>query len=691
MPIDLTQSTQQLSYDSYLRQIGDEIELSGKDRQRIKKKLKQEIQKWLDAMGPISKRLSEYMALAEGYTIYDSDPPYPGAFLSNIPIVQIFLSVIVSVQIRSILGADDIWYATSDPDYQGDPNDVISVESMLNFKARSEWNVIETLKEAIYCANRDGLSAIYIPMEWEDEVKKDVIYIHNAQDFEQDFPDAESVGMDEAEYNSFKAKTLSRATEEVPEEIPIEYTNIKYFGPKLYLVEYDNFVVFPANAKSIEYCDCRGYGYRDYLLKPEIKDKAQRKIWNKDATEAYLKKCGKAGTDVSDYQRTKDLMAGLSVDEEVGSHEFYFLTIWEQLEGEEKIKCYSLVYSYKHNVLVSFKEYVYRVCNMALFRVDKKPNQLSGRSVSERLTELTREINHLHEQRVQSRDITNIPTFKGKKSAQQDYDPNDELNYWRPGLILWLTDPDSFDQMKNQPTDNGETIVEEGGLMRYATMLIGADPNLFAGVPSEADPNAPGNKTGLLIQQSNLRMDDPINQLRSGVDQVGQICLSHMYQFGPAHINYFEGETQAVIRKRTFRSGIKVSMRAVGVTMNPDYEFQKGMQQHAALLQAEPTIAQDTKRRLIDLKYVLQRARYPNHKLLILSDQEIAQQAQAQAQQQQAIMQMTQQTQAVKQAKDAADIALKKSKIQSDAQKNAIAAHANIVSAQPQQQNPLGG
>lgn len=668
--------TASYSIENFKSQMGEQLELSSAEVKRLKKQLKRDIQEWTEATAPLQQRLEEYLALAEGYSISDEEPPFRGAYMSNVAIVQIYISVCTSIQIRSILSADTIWYAQVAPEYDNIAGDLEDVDEMLNYNARTQWNVEPMIKEATYCANRDGLSGLDVPMVWDQEHVKDTVFIHNEQDFLEEFPDAESAGMSAEKYQEFAQEVLSIASEEMPAEVPIEFDKTVYFGPKCYLVERANLVTFPANARSLEREDCRGYGYRFTVRRGEIVRNMNNGIWHKEATAAFLKKTKGNSDEQIDYERSKDEISGIETGDTSDTHELYALTYWFSRETDGTEEKISVVYSEKQNIILSRKSYIYRINTLALFRTDKKANQIDGRAIPEKLYEMWREINHMHSQRVQNRDITNVPSFKGRKSAlggEGGFDPEEEANEWHPGVVFWLTNPDDFDQFRVQPVDLGESLNEERNDLAYATQIIGVDPALFSGTPSQSDPTAPGNKTGLLVQQSNLRMDDPIDQLRDGVEQVGNICLSHLYQFGPPELVFFvqngKQMEKKTIRKRILRAGVTVKMRAVGVTMNPDYEFQKGMQEHSALLQMEPLIAQDDMRRVKDLRRVLRKARYPNYEEILPSDAEIQQIVASKQQQAQQMMAMQQQQIAADQKNKQVDAAVKVSKAQTDAEK----------------------
>ena len=132
-----------------------------------------------------------------------------------------------------------------------------------------------------------------------------------------------------------------------------------------------------------------------------------------------------------------------------------------------------------------------------------------------------------------------------------------------------------------------------------------------------------------LIEQGNLRMEDPLAELRYGVEQVGTICLSHLYQFGPPKIKYQRQEgnkkDNLEIPKRLLRRGIKLKMQGITVVMNPDAEFKKWMYYYQAFAQ-EPLIAQDPIRRTESLRMAMRNGRIQGRGRILPSMEEMRQQ-----------------------------------------------------------------
>jgi hypothetical protein len=275
-------------------------------------------------------------------------------------------------------------------------------------------------------------------------------------------------------------------------------------------------------------------------------------------------------------------------------------------------------------------DYPYRVDFYALFRISKRTNRLIGESIPVQSRDLNELMDRQITQRVLSREISTIPSFKGKKNAKGDFDPEAPENRWRPGVIFWLDDPEAFDQFKIQPTDLGESMQEEKNAMSMLDLSLGSSASLMSGQASMSDPSAPGNKTAMMLSQSNMRMDDPLSTLRDGVDQLGDICLSHLYQFGPPVISYVvdqaEGQKANSLQKKYLRSGLKMRMAGMTVVDNPDAEMARWLGLGAQLMQLEPTFAQNPEARTTLWGMALSAGRVPNRDKLLPSPQVLKQQ-----------------------------------------------------------------
>jgi hypothetical protein len=134
----------------------------------------------------------------------------------------------------------------------------------------------------------------------------------------------------------------------------------------------------------------------------------------------------------------------------------------------------------------------------------------------------------------------------------------------------------------------------------------------------------------MMIGQSNLRMDDPLSELRKGVAELGNICLSHQYQFGKPVINYQTSQETGgkttyqtnTINKKILRRGINLKMRGVTVVNNPDAEMQRLIQLYQVLI-TEPSFAQNQTARIEVLRDALRAGRVPGRQRYLPSAEEV--------------------------------------------------------------------
>ena len=127
--------------------IGELLDLSEVQKKRIKKKLKEEIEAWESDTDDLQEKLEHWHNLSEGI-IEETNWPYEGAFETHIDLIGIYLKVYHSIERRSILGSENIWYAEADPESDQLQDKLPQIETMLNYKARAEWNIEENTTRA---------------------------------------------------------------------------------------------------------------------------------------------------------------------------------------------------------------------------------------------------------------------------------------------------------------------------------------------------------------------------------------------------------------------------------------------------------------------------------------------------------------------------------------------------------------
>jgi len=612
--------------ESFRKKLGELKDLSDDQRSRLKKFLKEGIQEWKNDSSELHLRLEEDNDLVEG-VVPETSFPWPGASNVHVPMTETYMQVYGSVEKRSILGVDVIWYGETDDEQLLDLT--ADVDSMMNYMARNVWNIEESIGSIFWAANRDGLAALQITWAEDFRPAKDILVFTNEKDFLNEFPTPEDGGMDEAQWNQLRSAVISQASEDFPLEVPIEFEKRIYNGCKGEVVEYINFVKFPVDSKSLDDPMLRGYGKRFRYRGGTIRDKIKDGIFYKEEGEALLRKT-KGGNAMTPYRQSQNSISGIRRENIKDEYELYELVVYGKLDGKDGEEGKFLVtFSSDHDVLIQCIDYPYRVDFYAIYKIDERPNRMDGPSVPTKTRELNDEIDTQHNQRINTRTISTVPSFKALNNSKKVLDPMLQSNRFEPGVIFWLDDFDSFEQFKIQPTDLGESLQEEENDFRILDLYLGSAISLLSGGVAPGDKSAPGNKTELMISQSNLRMEEPINNLRSGVSQTGDICLSHLYQFGPPIIQFMTesatGKAEPnTIHKKFLRTGIRMKMKGINVLDNPEAEMNKKLQQHQVLM-TEPLFAENANLRINSLRDALRAGRVPGRDKLLPTAEEIQQ------------------------------------------------------------------
>lgn len=573
--------------DEYREKMGKLLDLSDEQKDRIKKWLKENLTNWMSDTSELHQRLQDDNDLVEGI-IMETDFPWVGCSNVHSPITEIYMDGSCSIEKRSILSAGLLWSASTDIDALSGL--MAEVEEMMNFNARNAWNIERSIPGVLWTTNRDGLGIIQCPYVEEYEKTHDILVITSMEEFQAEFPTPEEAGVSEEQYYEI-LDMAGMATEMQPLEIPITFEKQTYAGPKAEIVELVDFVTIPAWVPHIKDARCRGYGKRFKAHIETIREKGEEGVYYKDASERVVNK-GKE-TALTSYTQAKDDIIGIKRTSSKDERELYELVVKGRLEDDGEIRKLLVTYSLESDELLQAMDYVYRVDFYALFVADERPNQLVGKSIPAKTRDLNDLIDTQINQEINTRTISTVPIFKGKKDMKEELDPELQQNKIRPGMIIWINEFDAFDQFKIQPTDLGESAALQERAMRVLDMYIGMPASLFAGGVPTGDPSAPGNKTLAMIQQGNLRMETPISTLRQGVSDLGDICLSHVYQFGPPILEYRTeqvgngGQKTKVtksIHKKYLRKGIKMQMNGVTVIDNPESEMQKAFQLHQMLM-----------------------------------------------------------------------------------------------------------
>ncbi len=559
------------------KRLGELLNLTEEQRDRLKKWLKEKLEDWKNDTAELHQRLQDDNDLVEGI-IMETDFPWEGASNVHVPLTEIYMDGYRSIIKRSILGAGSIWVAEAEFDELMEVT--ADIETMINYKARSEWNIERALDGVVWTTQRDGLGILQVPWVEEYEERDDIVLLANEDDFNNEFPSPQESGMDEKEWQELKDMVIAEASDEFPIEVPITSDVPVYVGPKAEIVELVHFVTIPAWVSDIKSQACRGYGKEFSYHVETIREKSKDGIFYKDAANRVINKSGSMS--VSSYVQSKDEILGIKRTNGKDERELFELTVKGRLDDNGPIKKYLVTYSLECDELLSCMNFPYRVDFYALFRIDDRPNQLIGKNIPAKTRDLNDATDDQYNHRVNARKLSTAPIFQGQADLKEELQLELDQNKIRPGAVLWMKNFDAFRQLIVQPTDTGESMQEEERMMRVLDMYLGMPASLFAGGVPSGDPQAPGNKTAVMINQGNLRMEDPISFFRYGVEELGDICLSHLYQFGAPIINFKaqgdkpgEKPERKTLYKKLLRKGIHMKMNGITVLDNPESEMQK--------------------------------------------------------------------------------------------------------------------
>ena len=568
---------------------GELVEMSKKERDKLSKKLAKELQSYEDNTGTLITNLRRWNDLLEG-VLEETDFPWEGSSNLHIPLVAIHLFTLHSVMARSMLMVEPIWFAKT---LDQNMKDIIpEIEAAITFKSRSDWNIVSALRDVMWTTGRDGLGILQVPYVIDVDHIREVISVESRAEYADEFPDAESAGLTEDEYQT-KLEEASKATAESPVDIPIEYDRIDYRGPKADVVEAADFVIFPATAPELKVS--RGYGKYTELRKEDLKKMVAEKLLWKDEVVSLFEKKADAKDKTNLWRSSRDEIEGISREDNKLADDFglFDLVYRMDLDKDGIAERYLVLYSLEKKKVLGVRSYEYGRDYFVLFRMLKRTNRLWGRSIIDMLEDMNHEVDASINFDINSGTIELSPMFKGKKSANKDFDPMADENQMRPGAFFMLDDPAAFEQLDISPKSKRESGLRRQEVLQYADLLVGPS-QLLSGRESPIDPDAPGNKTIALIQQSNMRIEDNINEFRLGLDELGALLVDEAYRFEPDIIRFESPAQKGVIqelKRRRLRGDIRMVAHGVNATSNPDIECRRAVALHA-ILRKEPMIDQ---------------------------------------------------------------------------------------------------
>ncbi len=601
------------------------VKLDKDQRQRIEKDLKALYKDAIDTRGDLDQLLAHWNDMAEGIA-QPKDFPWQDSSNLFVPITEIHLNNIHAQARQTMLKGDQLAYVKQ-VGFKGSADSAAKAEKFLNYKCAQEIPLVDRLNQLIWAVLRDGTSIAQIQWVNKKEKVSRIVDFQSAKEFIETFADAEEAGLSDKQY----ARVLDKLNAGKPAALVIEKDEIVYRGPSVTCVQLSDFLMAPMT--SVRTDMARLVGKRFEMMESDLLMAEEQ--WGWGEMERVLRRAQTGLTDLS--TTLKDAIEGIYRKQtEYGAYVLADGIHRIDLDGDGIAERYLFVFHPETGALVDYRYYPYvhgRDCFVPV-RCKKRPNRFLGRGKCQQLDDLNSEINTQHNQRIDSRTITTVPSFKALNSAKGalGFDPTRPQTRFKPGGIIWLNSMSDVEQFKLAQTDMGETMQEESTLFSLADQLTGSS-QLRSGKETKADPRAPAAKVNMLLNQSNIRMDDDFEEMAgSAIDNEGMNAiltqiLELYHQFHDPDLDQIpemkDANTVAagaggtpqkvpVARKDLeVRGKLKVMLAKTSSAMNPDSVYIKFMQIFS-MLHDDPMVGGNPKGHLVLLKNLLSYARVEN-------------------------------------------------------------------------------
>jgi len=228
---------------------------------------------------------------------------------------------------------------------------------------------------------------------------------------------------------------------------------------------------------------------------------------------------------------------------DVLEHVYYAVLPEDEETGEyTKIVCWE---AEKENLYLGGINYPYTVldCYYVPHYVKCTDNGFYQEGVAEDITSPHKAsnaiLNHTLESAQMANTITPI-TEKGSDVANQFLQ-----NTWTNGMPLYGGKDLDFLSNKMRPPDISGLLVLQQVVERTASDLSGVS-GLRSGKETPLDPNAPGNKTIALLQETGKNIKDYVDEFKDGFNIDAQVILKFYYEMGQDEQEYLEKRQRTV-------------------------------------------------------------------------------------------------------------------------------------------------
>ena len=213
--------------------------------------------------------------------------------------------------------------------------------------------------------------------------------------------------------------------------------------------------------------------------------------------------------------------------------------------------------------------------------IEEKANRFEGIGIIAKARNVILEDDDYVNLRMKAGKLAVTPSFKAKKGSS--FDPG--LQYFYPGVIWWLDDMNEVEQWLinvNLP----EGYNEDASLERKYELLTGMTSGQ-SGRELPQDPNAPGNKTAMLLAESSVLINGDIDVFRGGIETLVYNIITMASKYLPEDDRYLE--MFDLTKEDLDLAQEEISLFGTSLSHNPD-QRRADESQFAALFLNNPVV-----------------------------------------------------------------------------------------------------
>lgn len=460
-------------------------------------------------------------------------------------------------------------------------NELNKVEGATCWYAEEETNFNAELKDTAIPIYRDSTSLLYGEIEKRVEHGCDFRTYATIEEFQQDYPDAETADVSEEEYDNI-IKDLSEYQTELQVEYELDFVAAN--GPTFTLFPLAKFIWYPLFAKDLKVADL--YGYHSTLSGNQFDVNAKYGLYDSEAVDEVRKKHG--GHDNYDgWDANQDDIEGISGEsDEAISYKIAKLVVLYDLDHDGIPERYLVTWEMDASKILRIQRYGIRrnIPCIVPFRFVRRSGRLLGDSLLADGWDLYKEINAIHRHRSNVRRLTDAPIFIIPEKLKETLDLGAEYGEIYPGMTIWVPDQLNKDkypqqlQLYNLDRTNNSAD-EESMVVRYLDDFLGISEGQ-SGRESSADPNAPASKTAMLLQRQDARIEDYIDEFRRSIPDALDLLRALIYQNSGSKLSFVmrskgEMSEQEIASSLLVNPNIRMALKGISPSTNPAEDMNK--------------------------------------------------------------------------------------------------------------------